>query len=119
MDIERGKKHGGFEFLEFTDRKVTQTDKGERIPFLDHPTAMCRNLEIHSTRLNEKGPSHPPHSHEDTEVILVLEGEVEVNLDGSVLPGKPNDLYLIKSGQTHGISNRLNSPCRYLAIRWR
>lgn len=102
----------------FKDLKFQQTEKGGRINYFDKSTALCEKLEIHVTQLNKKGPSHAPHTHIDSEIILVIEGETEMNINGEKHKGTAGDLYLIKSNEFHGISNASDIACRYFAFRW-
>ena len=40
------------------------------------------NLEAHETVLGAGTETHPPHTHEHEEIIIVVEGTVEVFMDG-------------------------------------
>lgn len=118
MDVDRGVKAGGAMFLSRDQLVLEKTVKGGRVAYFDRPTAMCEKFEMHVTRLDHKGPSHDPHSHVDTEIILITEGETTLVLDGEEIDSKAGDFYFIKSGQTHGIKNKLDEPCEYFAFRW-
>lgn len=119
MDLERVEKAGGKRFINADDLISQKTAKGFRVNYLDGPTAMCENFEMHITQLDHKGPSHDPHKHADSEIMLILEGETELNLDGELIHAKAGDLYFIKSGQMHGISNVGDASAKYFAYRWR
>ena len=43
-------------------------------------------MEAHETVLGPGIETHPPHKHEHEEIVIVLEGTVEANMDG----GKTN-----------------------------
>jgi quercetin dioxygenase-like cupin family protein len=118
MNLERSTKAGGKMFLNSNDLVFEKTERGGRIPYFERPTAMCEKFEMHVTQLNEKGPSHKPHSHLDTEIILVIEGETEMTIDGKAYLGKAGDLYLMKSNEMHGISNIGEDAAKYFAFRW-
>ena len=79
---------------------------------------MCEKFEMHATQLNEKGPSHEPHSHLDSELIIVLEGQTQMTINDKNYTGETGDVYFIRSNDFHGISNIGDQPCRYYAIRW-
>jgi (S)-ureidoglycine aminohydrolase len=79
---------------------------------------MCENFEMHLTQLNKKGPSHDPHSHFHSEMILVIEGQTEMTIAGKNYRGTAGDLFLMKSNEIHGISNIGDTPCRYFAFGW-
>ena len=119
MNIERSTKAGGALLINYDSLPYTETgNKGTR-KFFDRPTAMCDNYEMHVTTLKQKGPSHAPHQHVDSEIILVIEGETEMILDGKHYTAGPGDLYIMESGKMHGISNTSDKPCSYFAFRWR
>ena len=80
---------------------------------------MCDNFEMHTTTLKQKGPSHAPHQHVDSEIILVIEGKTEMTIDGKQYAAGPGDLYIIESGKMHGISNPSEKLCSYYAFRFR
>ena len=119
MDIERSKKAGGALMLHKDSMSYTETTtKGTR-KYFDRPTAMCENYEMHTTHLFNKGASHKPHQHVDTEIILMIDGETEMVIDGITYKAGPGDLYFIESGVIHGISNASDKPCSYFAFKWR
>ena len=119
MDIERSTKAGGALLINYDSLPYTETgNKGTR-KFFDRPTAMCDNYEMHVTTLKQKGPSHAPHQHVDSEIVLVIEGKTEMMLDGKHYTAGPGDLYIMESGKMHGVSNTSDKPCSYFAFRWR
>lgn len=118
MNIERGKSAGGSQFINSKNLKFKTNARGGRIDYFERATAMCDNFEMHVTQLDIKGPSHEPHKHIDSEIILVIEGQTEMQIDGKKYQGKAGDLYLMKSNEMHGISNASDTPCKYFAFRW-
>ena len=100
---------------------TTYTEKNNRgtRKFFDRPTAMCENYEMHITYLKQKGPSHAPHQHVDTEIILMIDGESEMVIDGQTYHGSAGDLYIMESGKMHGVANATDQPCSYFAFKWR
>ncbi|MEJ0057432.1 MAG: cupin domain-containing protein [Bacteroidota bacterium] len=120
MDLERGKSSGGSIMTNPEGLKFKPNERGGVTSYVERPTAMCENLEFHVTTLDKKGPSHNPHTHIDTEIILMIEGDTEMNIDQKMYKGTAGDLYFINSELFHGISNASETvPCRYFAIRWR
>lgn len=119
MDMERSKKAGGSLLLNIDSTNYTEkAGRGTR-PFFDRPTAMCANFEMHTTRLTAIGPSHAPHQHVDTEIILIIDGSVSMDIDGSSYTGVAGDLFLVESGKMHGVKNATEQPCNYYAFKWR
>jgi len=119
MNIERGKQAGGTMFLNFDSLAYTETNNKGTRKYFDRPTAMTENFEMHITSLKVKGPSHAPHQHVDTEIILVIDGQTEMTIDGKTYSAGPGDLYIAESGKMHGISNASDKPCSYFAFKWR
>jgi mannose-6-phosphate isomerase-like protein (cupin superfamily) len=119
MEIERSNKAGGALLLNADSLAFKNTDKGGGRKYFDRPTAMCENLEIHVTSLAHKGPSHAPHTHIETEITLVIDGDTEMTIDGKTYTAGPGDLYFANSGTLHGISNASDKPCSYFAIKWK
>ncbi|MEP7266838.1 MAG: cupin domain-containing protein [Saprospiraceae bacterium] len=97
----------------------TETSKGSTIKYFDKATASCERLEMHISNLKEKGPSHAQHTHIDTEVILVTEGKVAVEIKGIRYEGVAGDLFLINSNEVHGVENNSDQPCEYFAFKWK
>lgn len=119
MNMERSIKAGGALLLNRDSLAYIEKDnKGSR-KYFDRPTAMCDNYEMHVTTLNKKGPSHTPHQHVDTEIILVIEGEVGMEIDGKTYQGSAGDMFIAESGKMHGVSNASDKPCSYFAFKWR
>ena len=119
MNIERSNKAGGILLLNADSLPVTKTEKGSGKKYFDRPTAMCQNFEMHITGLDHKGPSHTPHQHVDTEIILIIAGETEMMIDGKTYNAGAGDMYIAESGKLHGISNAADKPCSYFAFKWR
>ncbi len=118
MDMERSEKAGGHMFIDADDLTFRPSSKGGGIHYFERPTAMCEQFEMHVTQLDRPGPSHDPHTHVDSEIILVIEGETEMTINGEKFHGDAGDLYFIRSGDEHGVSNVGDTPCRYFAFRW-
>jgi quercetin dioxygenase-like cupin family protein len=119
MDIERSKKAGGILILNADSLEFKKTEKGGTRKYFDRPTAMCENFEMHVTQLLHAGPSHTPHQHIETEIILVIDGNTSMIIDGKNYTAGPGDLYIMESGKMHGISNASDKPCSYFAFKWR
>lgn len=119
MSMGRSNKAGAALLLNYDSLTYTEkSNRGSR-KYFDRPTAMCENYEMHITYLKNKGDSHTPHQHVDTEIILVIDGETEMTIDGKRYAGGPGDLYIIESGKMHGVGNASQKPCSYFAFKWR
>lgn len=121
MDMERSAKGGGALLLNYdslTYKETSKKNKWER-KYFERPTAMSNNYEMHITYLKAKGPSHAAHQHVDTEIILVIEGNVGMIIDGKNYEGSAGDMFIAESGKMHAVSNESDKECSYFAFKWR
>lgn len=118
MNIERGQAAGGSLMLNADSLTFKPSSRGGGTPYFDRSTAMCERFEMHVTQLNKKGPSHSPHKHIETEIILVISGATEMSIDGKAYEAMAGDFYVMNSQSFHGIRNASNRPCTYFAFKW-
>jgi len=119
MDMQRSRDAGGTLLMNHDSMPYKfANNKGNR-KYFDRPTAMCANYEMHITYLSKKGPSHAGHQHPDTEIILVIDGEAEMTIDGKEYKGSAGDLFIAESGKMHQVGNATDKPCSYFAFKWR
>jgi (S)-ureidoglycine aminohydrolase len=119
MNLERGETTGGSLTLNADSLTFKPGPRGGILRYFDRTTAMCERFEMHMTQLNVKGPSHEPHLHEETEIVLVLSGKTEMTIDGKEYQGTAGDFYLINSQLKHGVRNATDEPCAYFIMIWR
>ena len=119
MNMGRSLAAGGSLQLNIDSLNWVPTSKGGGMKYFNRPTAMCENMEMHVTGLNHKGPSHNPHQHIDTEIILVTEGEMEMNIEGKNYTAVKGDLFFAESNLLHVVGNAVEKPCKYFAFKWR
>ncbi|MEI7736130.1 MAG: cupin domain-containing protein [Ferruginibacter sp.] len=119
INLVRSQLAGGTIVINADTLAVTKTATKSTTKYFDRPTTMCDNFEMHITALNTKGPSHAAHTHADTEVILVIEGQTEMTIDGNHFTGVAGDIFIANSGTLHNVGNPSNAPCSYFAFKWR
>ncbi|XOV95081.1 MAG: cupin domain-containing protein [Bacteroidota bacterium] len=119
MNLERGVTSGGTLLLNRDSLTYVTKPRGGGISYFDRSTSMCERLEMHITELNLKGPSHNPHSHIETEIVLVISGDTEVTIGDQDFKGTVGDLYFIESQLFHGIRNATDNTCSYFALKWK
>ena len=119
VNPERGIAAGGSIMLNADSLTFKPSERGGGRAYFDRATAMCERLEMHVTQLNKKGPSHSPHSHFETEIILVISGETEMTIDGKEFKAGAGDFYFINSELFHGVRNANDEPCTYFAFKWK
>jgi quercetin dioxygenase-like cupin family protein len=119
MSIERGQTAGGSLMLDPREPELRPSARGGGRAYFDRETAMCERFEMHVTRLDRKGPSHDPHQHEESEIILVISGDTEITIDGKEYRGSAGDFYFMETPLMHGVRNATDNPCTYFAFKWK
>ena len=117
-DPARGKKDGGSFILNFEDLEFREHDRGGVRNYFRRATAMCPYYEMHVTTLNPGIKSHEPHTHNASEIILMIDGTTEEEIGNAVFSGKTGDLYFLPSNVPHAIKNIGDRPCMYFAFQW-
>ncbi len=118
VDAERGKKAGGSFIINWKDVAFKPTDKGGTRQFFDRQTAMLNRFDIHVTQLNEGFKSHDPHTHTNEEIILMLDGNAEMQIGTDHQKANPGDVVFLNSMVLHNLTNIGKTPCLYFAIQW-
>ena len=118
MDIERAKRAGGSFMLDWNDLATTNTGKGYRRDFFNRPTSQLGQFEMHTTALNANEESHPPHTHVQEEIILILRGNVEMYIDGDRYKASAGDVVFLSSRVPHNLTNNSEDQCEYFAFQW-
>jgi (S)-ureidoglycine aminohydrolase len=74
---------------------------------------------MHTTALNAGLDSHAPHTHKEEEIILILRGNVQMNIGGIFYKAGQGDVVFLSSGVSHNLTNTGNEQCEYFAFQWR
>lgn len=119
MNIDRAKQAGGSFMIDLNDLKASNTGKGYRRDFFNRATSQLAQFEMHTTALNKDSASHAPHTHVQEEIILILRGNVTMNIDGKLIPASPGDVVFLSSGIRHALLNTGKGQCEYFAFQWR
>ena len=117
-DLERGKTSGGSFIKDWNSIVFKPNNKGGTRKYFQRPTAMCKRLEMHATTLNAELKSHEPHTHRAQEMIVVIEGETEMQIGQQFYNGTEGDVYYLGSFVLHGIRNTGSKSCTYLAFQF-
>ena len=118
VNPQRGVNAGGTTVIKWTDVAFTPHDKGGIRRFLDRPTAMLEKFEMHATTLKEGLKSHDPHTHRAAEIILMLDGNTEMQIDTNFYTANAGDMYYAPSNVPHAIRNTGKGDCMYLAFQF-
>lgn len=117
-DIERGKSVGGALVTDWNNVVFKPHDKGGRRDFFERPTAMCRRMEMHVSTLNPGLKSHDPHTHRAEEIVLVTEGNTEMQIRDGFYKGSAGSIYYLGSNVPHAVQNNGTKPCTYFAFQF-
>jgi (S)-ureidoglycine aminohydrolase len=116
MDIVRG----GKSFIKIWEQipfKPNSIGSGRR-DFFELPTAMQKRFEMHVTTLKEGIKSHEPHTHRAEEIVLIIEGETEMQLGNGIVKTVVGGFYYLGSNVSHAIKNIGKKPCMYFAFQF-
>lgn len=119
MSIERGKKAGGSFVVHWEEVAFREHSKGGRRDFFDRPTAMAEDFEMHVTNLNERVQSHAPHTHQVEEIILMIQGNIEMHIDGATPKADVGDFAFIDALIPHAPTNIGKGQAIYFAFQWK
>ena len=91
---------------------------GGRRDFFETGTAMQKRFEIHLSTLKEGIRSHEPHTHKAEEIVLMINGNTEMQLGDQFKKVKPGGFYFLGSNVLHAIKNTGTNSSTYFAIQF-
>lgn len=115
---DRGRQGGNSFILDWKDMVFKPHSKGGVRQLFNRPTAMLNKFDIHITTLDVGMKSHDPHTHTNEEIILLLSGNAEMQIDQSHQKASGGDAVWLGSMVLHNLTNIGNIPCLYYAIQW-
>jgi (S)-ureidoglycine aminohydrolase len=118
VDYQRAVTAGGSFMMNWNDIKFSPHDRGGVRQYFNRPTAMLRRFDIHVTTLNAGIKSHEPHTHKVEEIVLLIEGNAEMQIANSFKKAATGDLIYLESMVPHAIKNDDTKPIMYYAIQW-
>jgi quercetin dioxygenase-like cupin family protein len=77
------------------------------------------DIEMHETVLGAGVETHPPHRHEHEEIVIVVEGSLDVHLEGKTEIGETGSVLFFGSNQAHTVRAAGTFPCRYYFVKLR
>lgn len=117
-DAQRGRNAGGSFLVDWNAIPFKPHDKGGVRQFFDRPTAMLHRFDIHVTTLNPHNKSHDPHTHKNEEIIVMLQGNAEMQIGTEHTKANGGDVVYLGSNVLHNLTNIGTVPCVYYAIQW-
>jgi len=118
VDMERAKKAGGSFVVDWNNVLFRPHDKGGIRNYFERPTAMLKRFEMHITTLNAGLKSHEPHTHSAEEIVLLVDGNTEMQIAKSFQKANEKDLIYLSSNISHAIQNIGAKPATYFAFQW-
>jgi (S)-ureidoglycine aminohydrolase len=118
VNISRGKASGGSLMKDWNELPVKQTNKGESRQVFDRPSSMFERFEVHATTLNSLQESHPPHTHRAEEIMMLMKGNITMNIAQEKFQAAPGSVILVRPNVLHNLTNTGNEQCWYYAIKW-
>jgi len=90
-----------------------------RVQIMDGRTTLLSNLEAHLTILQPGQAAHPPHTHSNTEeLIIVKEGVLSVTINGKTKLLSQGGVSLALPGEEHGAVNAGTAKASYYVIKY-
>ena len=77
------------------------------------------NLEMHETVLGPGVETHPLHTHSHQEIIILVEGTVQVSMDGRTETVEAGSVIFYEPDRPHNLRNTGTVPCRYYVVELR
>jgi quercetin dioxygenase-like cupin family protein len=98
---------------------VTQEPFGEIRVYFDGPTDQLKAMTAGSLRLKPGMSPHPPHQHEEEEIMVITEGTGEISIDGKVTKVAPGTMMYCGANKPHGIVNTGKSYLLFYYYKWK
>ncbi|GAB2834933.1 cupin domain-containing protein [Ferruginibacter profundus] len=91
---------------------------GGKRDFFECGTIMQKRFEIHVSTLKEGIRSHDPHTHKAEEIVLLVEGDTEMQVGEQFKKVDAGGFYYLGSNVLHAIKNTGTRPATYFAIQF-
>lgn len=104
--------------LDWPDLPVQTNPRGEVRQVFSEPTTLLHKIDMHATTLNAGQMPHPAHTHPQAELILILSGNLTMQIGNTFYPAQTGDIALFTSLTPHGVKNTGAAAARYFALQW-
>lgn len=100
-------------------------EKWKPYPIVNGSTTGLNDFSCHASALAQGFSPHPPHEHDEEEILIILSGEVDIILKDSRLEGKPykkrlqkNQFVYYPARFAHTLETVSKEPANYLMFKW-
>jgi quercetin dioxygenase-like cupin family protein len=100
----------------FDQLPLHHTETVDYRPIVDGKTVDGCKFSVHESALSPNQEPHPPHHHTGEEMFLMVDGTLEVTIDGKASRISKGGVAFIGSGDEHGIRNVGATPAKYFVI---
>ena len=100
----------------FQNLPVRHSNRLDYRPIVTGNTVDGCKVSVHESSLAPQSEPHPPHHHNGEEIFMVLEGTLEVTINGKSSRISRGSVAFIGSGDQHGIRNPGEVSARYYVI---
>jgi quercetin dioxygenase-like cupin family protein len=100
----------------FADLPVVKNANGETRAVIRGTLPTGELIELHETTLLPGHMPHPPHQHRHSELMMVREGSVEFNNNGTPERAGPGGVFFAASNVMHGLTNVGETMANYFVI---
>ena len=105
-------------FVDWDALVAKKSAVGEGRKVFDNPTLTMDKLELHITTLNPGMESHPVHKHPWEEMLLIKNGDFEVNVNGHKQHAGPGALVFLAANDPHNAKNVGSTPGTYYVLNF-
>jgi quercetin dioxygenase-like cupin family protein len=100
----------------FASLPVVKSANGETRAVLHGVLPTGEAIELHETTLLPGHMPHPPHKHRHSELMMIREGTVEFDNDGTLIPLGPGGVIFAASNILHGLKNVGTTTANYFVL---
>ena len=97
----------------FEDLPVRKSGPGESRQVFKGDTHTGYQIDMHITDLPAREAPHPPHHHAHEEMVLMVEGQLDVTISGQTTRIGPGGSAYVASNEEHGWRNAGDGRARY------
>jgi len=118
-DPVRGAAAGGSFLLPWEAVHFEPSDRGGYRQQCRRATCLFDTFEMHVTTLNPDLFNHDIHTHRAEEMVLMIKGDVEMQIDGKTVKARKGDVMFLGANVPHGLLHNLgDEPTEYFAFQW-